>query len=287
MELNYLREFVVLARTCQFQETAEELFISQSSLSKHIKSMEKELGQDLLKRSTRRVELTDFGREFLPYATEIATLQAEYTNKLLSGGGTRRFVIGIAPNVTLFSINAFLKAFSQDHPGYKIEFEENSDDELRAMLGRGECDLIIVSCNDEADRTGLASIPYTSDYLVALVSPECPLTKKGVATLDDILKYPMVQRGHTNFARLISETAPPAAFSVSRGSLMIDMVDKGTAIAIYPHYGALHYLKHAPEANVTMIDIEPRTMMHMEILYPKVRRNSVLARALEKYLTKK
>ena len=83
MELNYLREFVALAQTCHYQETADRLFISQPSLSKHIKTMEAELGAELFKRTSRRVELSEFGRAFLPYAQRIAAVQEEYTGTLL------------------------------------------------------------------------------------------------------------------------------------------------------------------------------------------------------------
>jgi len=55
MELNYINEFVVLARVLHFQEAADLLFIGQSSLSKHIKSIETELGEDLFIRSKKKL----------------------------------------------------------------------------------------------------------------------------------------------------------------------------------------------------------------------------------------
>ena len=47
MDLNYIREFVVLANTCNYMEAAEQLFISQSALSRHIKNLEEELGTEI------------------------------------------------------------------------------------------------------------------------------------------------------------------------------------------------------------------------------------------------
>ena len=66
MDLNYIREFVVLANTCNYMEAAEQLFISQSALSRHIKNLEEELGVSLFDRSTRSVTLNAFGMLFLP-----------------------------------------------------------------------------------------------------------------------------------------------------------------------------------------------------------------------------
>ena len=68
MDVERCKEFVVLAQTRNFLEASNQLFISQSSLSKHIKSLEKELGVTLLDRSTRKVELSSIGRVFLPFA---------------------------------------------------------------------------------------------------------------------------------------------------------------------------------------------------------------------------
>ena len=55
MELSYIREFVVLAETGNYLEAADALFIAQSSLSRHIKSIELDLGSPLFDRTTRKV----------------------------------------------------------------------------------------------------------------------------------------------------------------------------------------------------------------------------------------
>ena len=78
MDISYFREFVILAETCNYWAAAERLYIGQSSLSKHIKTMEKELGGELFSRTSRKVELTDFGRLMLPYAQTISKQQYEY-----------------------------------------------------------------------------------------------------------------------------------------------------------------------------------------------------------------
>ena len=67
MNTEYLKEFVVLAETKNFGEASDRLYMNQSTLSKHIKSLENELGINLFLRTTRRVELTNYGQTFLPY----------------------------------------------------------------------------------------------------------------------------------------------------------------------------------------------------------------------------
>ena len=82
MEINYLKEFVVLAQTGNFMEAAEMLYVSQSTLSKHIKSIEVELGVSLFDRTTRKVTISKYGQLLLPYAQQIAELQEMYISAL-------------------------------------------------------------------------------------------------------------------------------------------------------------------------------------------------------------
>ena len=76
MDIEILEEFIALAESCSFQETADRLHISQSSLSKHLKKLEAELGAALFDRSTRSVSLNELGMAFLPHARRIAAEKA-------------------------------------------------------------------------------------------------------------------------------------------------------------------------------------------------------------------
>ena len=77
MKFEYLREFIVAARSQELQQAAAELGISLSSLSKHLKSLELEIGAPLFVRA-RRTVLSHYGRILLPYAQELVALQDEY-----------------------------------------------------------------------------------------------------------------------------------------------------------------------------------------------------------------
>jgi len=84
MEINYLKEFVILSQTGNFLEAADVLYSSQSALSKHIKRMEKELGVPLFDRTTRKVSISKYGQLLLPYAKQIVELQEKYTTVIIS-----------------------------------------------------------------------------------------------------------------------------------------------------------------------------------------------------------
>lgn len=75
MNTGWLREFVVLADTCSYSEAAGRLFMGQSSLSKHIKALEQELGVELFERTSRRVKLSAEGEQLRDEA--FASLEEE------------------------------------------------------------------------------------------------------------------------------------------------------------------------------------------------------------------
>ena len=68
MEINKLRAFVDLAKTLNFSDTAANLYTSQSTISKQIKSLEKVLGQVLFERNNKHVKLSDYCQRILAKA---------------------------------------------------------------------------------------------------------------------------------------------------------------------------------------------------------------------------
>ena len=136
MDLNYIREFVVLANTCNYMEAAEQLFISQSALSRHIKNLEEELGVSLFDRSTRSVTLNAFGMLFLPYARQMAALHHEYAtalgNALNAEHGNIR--IGSIPMMSHYGITDVMVRFRKENPRFTLDVIEGDSNQLTKMF---------------------------------------------------------------------------------------------------------------------------------------------------------
>lgn len=81
MEIEKLRTFVDLAQTLSFSKTAENMYTSQSTVSKKIRSLEKELGSNLFDRNNKNVELSDFGRKILTDSQKIVDLEDSIVQK--------------------------------------------------------------------------------------------------------------------------------------------------------------------------------------------------------------
>lgn len=85
MDFRQLKSFSEVVRQGSFTRAAETLYISQPTISLHIRELEKELGVSLIHRSTRSIELTDKGREIFEYAEGILTLRDRIGSACLPG----------------------------------------------------------------------------------------------------------------------------------------------------------------------------------------------------------
>lgn len=146
MDINHLKEFTVLAETKNYWEAAYRLFLNQSTLSKHIKSMESELGVPLFTRTTRKVELTDFGEALLPYARAVTRLHFEYSAKLMQMQNHQKGLISIGslPAMAQYHITDLLLDFQRDYPESKIKITEDDPKILSELLLQKSCDLVFL-----------------------------------------------------------------------------------------------------------------------------------------------
>ena len=132
MDITYLREFVVLAQTGNFMEAADILYSTQSTLSKHIKSIELELGVPLFDRTTRKVRISKFGQLLLPYAKQIAELQDKYTAILKSSLETDQEILtlGSIPALAQYNITDVFVNFKKSRPQATINVIQAGSEEM-------------------------------------------------------------------------------------------------------------------------------------------------------------
>ena len=123
MKIEYLKEFVVLARCLNYSAAAQQLFITQPVLSRHIASIEEEFGVKLLERDTHNVALTDGGRSSLK---EIQALVSRYDSLLAhmertSKGMAGRVRIGFLNYTMNQYVSPVIEQLSKSYPQMIIE----------------------------------------------------------------------------------------------------------------------------------------------------------------------
>ncbi|OZI72341.1 LysR family transcriptional regulator [Bordetella genomosp. 12] len=178
MELRHLRYFVALAERLNFTAAAQQVHVTQPTLSHQIKQLEDELGLALFDRSERRVSLTAAGVLFLPKVIEAlrtldsgtALLKAATT--ALSGrlhvATSQTFNIVIVPQTVLL--------YKQQHENVRITIEELTLADMASALRAGEIDLAIAY--QPVDSHDLLFEPLCNEELVLVVRADHPLAKR-------------------------------------------------------------------------------------------------------------
>ena len=169
MNFQSIHYFLQVARKRSFSQAAEELFITQQTLSASIASLEKELGCKLFVRHIP-LELTYGGELFLKYAKAFEQNHDRMERDFAEiGAGIRgRLRVGVAVNRGRLLMPKVIHAFHETHPMVEVEVMEGKNDALVEALHEGEIDLAIADFPE--DYRGIALEPYYEDEIVLAVS---------------------------------------------------------------------------------------------------------------------
>jgi LysR family transcriptional regulator, transcription activator of glutamate synthase operon len=286
MEINYLKEFVVLAQTGNFLEAADILYSSQSTLSKHIKSMEVELGVPLFDRTTRKVSISKFGQLLLPYARQITEIQDKYTAILKSNFETDQEILalgsiyGLAP----YKITDVLVNFKKSRPQSTLNVMQARAKDLTEMLQQKKCELAfirdIVDTEDE-----FVKIPYVTDTIVAVLPITHPLAKKKTIPLrmladeNFLLTLPgTMPYGLSMSACEQSGFEPRVTYNDPEAENLVDLVIKGMGISLLLKQLVLYHFNSNPK--IAIVDITPSVITQIDLCYLKGAELSAAAKQL-------
>lgn len=178
MELRHLRYFIGLAGSLNFTRAAEQLHVTQSTLSHQIKQLETEIGLALFDRSGKRVTLTEAGDEFLHHATRALREIDQGLGQLRKGGlqieGELR--IGATQSFTQAFIPDCVASFVRRQPGVRVVIEGLSADQIHARLQAGTLDLGVAY--RPAMPTELHFEPLYHEEMVLVTGPGHPLGRR-------------------------------------------------------------------------------------------------------------
>src|SRR5918999_1340338 len=162
MELRQFRYLDAVARRRSFTKAALDLHVAQSALSQQVGRLERELGVELLRRTTRRVEVTEAGELVLARArralAEVDGVRADLDALQGLARGTLR--LGGAPPVGPLHPAALIADFTRAHPGVAITVREDVAFTLLAQLRDRALDLVLALVDPgDLDGLGVTLIP--------------------------------------------------------------------------------------------------------------------------------
>ncbi len=187
--LTQLRSFLAVVRSGSVTSAAEELVVTQPSISAAVRALTRELGTPLLERDGRGVRPTAAGRAFAPYATDIIGLLERGRRAAIEASGQAESGLRIAAVTTAAEsfVPLLLKRYASRNPDVDLTLAVGNRDRVLELLLRREADIGFVGRPPSGGRAGrIKSQAVRPNELVLAGAPDEPLTKKSSVTAAEL-----------------------------------------------------------------------------------------------------
>ena len=187
--LQQLRILKAIATEQNFTKAATILYLSQPSLSKQIKILEKNLDTVLINRDRKKVSLTASGKVLLQYSERILTLCEESCRALidLKNGDRGNLSVGASQTIGTYLMPRILALFAQTYPQIDLTVEVNSTRMIAKSIINREIDIAVVGGEISEDlKKNLAIQPFVYDELSLIISKSHPFVKKKRIPKEDL-----------------------------------------------------------------------------------------------------
>lgn len=192
MNTTQLECFVQVADNLNFRRAADELHLSQPTVSKQVSSLEEELGGALFLRSTREVTLTALGSSFLPDAREILRLTYAASKRAHKKAADEELALGYSDPNDLLRLAPVLDRLRRKQPGFHITLSLGPRDANIDRLAREQLDIVLGFEGASIQAGQIAFRPLNTSSLACVVRADSRLAELDEAGLEDVAGYPQV-----------------------------------------------------------------------------------------------
>ncbi|MFT6204762.1 MAG: DNA-binding transcriptional LysR family regulator [Spirosomataceae bacterium] len=194
MEDFRLRVFYAVAKNKSFTKAADELFITQPAITKHIKLLEESLDVRLFDRRNHLIRLTIAGEVVFKYATEIFQLYEDAHSELseLKQQHKGRFRLGASTTIAQYLLSPVIASFFEKHPEIDLSLLNGNTEIIENAILANEIDLGIVE--GKKHHSSIKYIDFVEDELVAVVHTNSRFAKLETITKEELKEIPLVLR---------------------------------------------------------------------------------------------
>lgn len=184
--------FVQVADNLNFRRAADELHLSQPTVSKQVSSLEEELGGALFVRNTRKVSLTALGASFLPDAREILRLSYAASERARKRAEGADLAIGYSDPNDLLRLAPVLDRLRRECPAFHVTLSLGSRDSNVEKLSREQLDIVLGFKSASREASNVLFRPLRTDGLSCIVRKGSPLAALDEAGLDEVAGHPQI-----------------------------------------------------------------------------------------------
>ncbi|MBF5004419.1 LysR family transcriptional regulator [Diaphorobacter caeni] len=243
--------FLALAAQRNFTRAAMQCHLSQPAFSALIRALEEDLGIRLFDRSTRHVELTAAGANFMESAQRIRTEMDAAVASMRDEATLRRGRVAIAllPSLAAGWLPERLAEFHQHHPGVELEIADVLSEPCIAMVASGKADFALAAIR--ADTPDLQAEPFCSDEYHLVCRDDHPLAKaprgrRRPVSVAELAQWPFIHMARHSSVRQFLEAAlhpqpMKSVMEVEQLATVMGMVRAGLGISAIPSLTLFHF----------------------------------------------
>ena len=279
MEIQQLYYYMELCKQKNFTEAGYACNMTQGALSKQIRKLENELGITLIRRNTRKFELSKEGEIFLSYAKKMT---GTYEEMLKNVQKNQEIKIGCMPVLAPYHFARLVADFRKEYPDIKLVIDERIASEIQENSDR--YDFLILRENMMEDQKKFRFSPLSDDKLCAVLYEKHPLYGRDRLQLkelkDDVFIFPERGSGSYEVFYKSCEKAgfePKIAFEFPQANTIMSFVSEGVGVTIT--FSTVY--REAKCAGVKMIPLEDELHSVISLFY---RKNKPLDYAKKQFL---
>jgi DNA-binding transcriptional LysR family regulator len=246
VRIEQLEYVAAVARLGSYRKAAESLHISQPALSESVRSLERELGVDLLERGRQGARLSESGRDLLPHMLTVLDAVDRLRHAADDQHQTSRMVrIGTVSAASGPLLAPAIMRFRGTHPATQVEVVGGLQADIQRGLLEGGTDLGLVNCLEGDDMPPeLETTPLLHGHAVVCLRPDSPLAARSRVTLSDLRSAALIGMRpgyvmHRYLHRLLGGDVLAFSYSADGAEMGKMMVAEGLGITVLPDFSVI------------------------------------------------
>lgn len=192
MTLRHLKIFVAVCEADSVTKAAQNLHLAQPSVSLAITELEEYYGVRLFDRISRKLLITELGKQFLEYATHIVTLFDKMETEIRNWDTAGVLRIGSSITIGNHLIPGYVKIFRDSHPQTKVQVTIDNSRNIEDRILTNDVDFALIEGIVHNDQ--IASQKFMEDELVLVSGQSHPLYAKDEVEIQDLMGYDFILR---------------------------------------------------------------------------------------------
>ena len=266
-----MRIFVSVFQKNSITKAAQELHLTQPSVSLAVRELEDYYGIRLFDRIGRHIAPTECGKEFYEYAVHIVSLFNEMEKKMRNWDTFGTLRIGASITIGTHILPVLIRRYQEQFPDLTVEAKVSKSASVEDELIHSGIDLGLIET--QPSHPDLRAVPFMTDSMCVITAPDHPLASAKSVSLTELSRFPFLMREKGSAGRELLDaafslqqiTVSPRWESTSTQAL-VKAVAEGLGVSVLPY---LLVKKDIEEGTVRQIPLDQPIRRNLNVIYHK------------------